>query len=261
MRVHLTSSLKPGKLRRGKEARGSTRVRASGQVTTSRREGIVMIGKRFNRLTVIGESQRKSTNRGKVWYCLCDCGAFSHVEGSQLRGNHVKSCGCLRRENHLKSIIKHGNTWSTGRTKEYVAWANMLTRCRNPRSSSFDRYGVRGIKVCEEWEKDFAAFLKDMGSCPHGFSLDRINNNGDYCPNNCRWATLKEQANNKRNNRIVDWNNKHYTLAELADSWGVSWFFIRDRLRSGKSLHEIWELTKQTPSRAWRVAKALAGMA
>lgn len=149
-----------------------------------------MIDQKFTRLVVKCDTGKRTKNRSIVWKCQCKCGNFTEVPTSDLRRKHTKSCGCL--------VKKHGHSpWRKKPSITYNAWANMIQRCSNSNHKNYKHYGGRGIIVCKRW-KEFKNFLVDMGKKPIGLTLDRIDVNGDYCSKNCRWATWKQQANNKR---------------------------------------------------------------
>jgi len=160
-----------------------------------------MIGKRFNKLVVIEFADRIGV-RGYVkrWICQCDCGNKTIVRGHNLTSGNTKSCGCeAGKSRQTKWNLRHGHASNGYETKVYVAWMNMRKRCYKTNHAGYERYGGRGITVCERW-MTFENFYEDMGEPPEttGYSLDRINNNGNYEPGNCKWSTASEQQSNRR---------------------------------------------------------------
>ena len=197
-----------------------------------------LVGQQFHRLTIIGEGERRSGRRTLM--CRCLCGTISHVHRYALVSGGTKSCGCLDLENHRK----HG-MWNT---KEYRIWSRMKERCNSANCSTYKYYGGRGIKVCERWSGDdgFENFYTDMGAIPKGKSIDRINNNGDYSPENCRWATIVEQNNNRRYNRILEFRGESKTLAQWSGITGIKPSAIRERLRRGWSVEQALTVPTQS---------------
>lgn len=162
----------------------------------------------------------------RCWMCICDCGCIKKIAQGHLRNGHTKSCGCLRTETTIKRNFKHGMT----RKSIYRSWQEMTGRCLKPTHPAFKDYGGRGITICSNWIGNFEAFWRDMGNKPHGTSLDRIDNNGPYCPTNCRWASAKQQANNRRSNAVYVFNGVAHTISEWADIHGIDQCRLRRRL-------------------------------
>jgi hypothetical protein len=151
-------------------------------------------GQRFGRLVALRDVGRKNGGRRVMWLCRCDCGNEAIAASGELRYGDTKSCGCLRKEK--PSRRRHGMSWGTSRTPEYVTWSLMRKRCNNPNDARFKHYGGRGISVCERWNL-FENFLADMGKRPTGYSIERIDNDGNYEPNNCKWIPLRDQVKNR----------------------------------------------------------------
>lgn len=185
-----------------------------------------LTGCRFNRLQVICRDGSYILN-GKVkepkWKCVCDCGNCVTVVGGSLRSGKTQSCGCLQHERHKQSSLKHGGCSDNSPVRLYRIWSNMKQRCTNPNHHFYKNYGGRGITVNREWQDSYIAF-RDW-ALSNGYSddltLDRIDLNGDYNSDNCRWVTYKIQANNKSTNRLITVGDRTKTLSEWSDESGV----------------------------------------
>lgn len=161
---------------------------------------IDLTGKQFGKLTVTGRGEGPTPR--PYWTCVCECGGAVTVSGDNLRRGKATSCGCRVAEKNAELRMTHGHTVNDGRTPEYGSWSGMNKRCHNPNNRAYPDYGGRGIQVCPEWRESFEAFYAHIGPKPGpGYSVDRINNDGNYEPGNVRWATAKEQANNRRNSK------------------------------------------------------------
>lgn len=172
---------------------------------------IDLTGHTSGQLTVLG-FLGGSTKR-KYWACRCACGNITRIDRDHLKGSATKSCGCHRRQ-RMAIIIENQTIHGLSSTPEYKTWYSMVDRCANPNKPRNKRYAGRGITVCERWQK-FENFLEDMGKRPGpGYSIERINNDGHYEPGNCKWATLTEQANNKRNSHFIEFGGERKTVAE-----------------------------------------------
>jgi len=169
---------------------------------------------------------------GKViWHCKCDCENEVDIIGHNLTSGRTTSCGCYKRERAAEAHIVHGMVKQGERHPVYDAWAHMIQRCENPNIHNYKNYGGRGIKVCEEWHdaKVFIEWALTHG-WQEGLSIDRIDNDKGYSPDNCRWVTRKEQQRNKRNNHLITFNEKTQTIAEWAEEVGVGWHMLYDRI-------------------------------
>lgn len=185
-------------------------------------------GLRFGRLVVISFSH-KDKRRKSYWNVKCDCGNTKIVAGFNL-GTNINSCGCLQKESRIFCSTTHGKR----KTKTYSIWNSMKQRCNNEKSLFFAHYGARGVFVCDRWKDSFQNFIDDMGECPSGMSIDRINNDGPYSPENCRWSSKKTQARNRRSNKVIEFNGQIKTLSEWAESLNIKLGTLHSRLNRSK---------------------------
>lgn len=189
---------------------------------------IDITGRRFGRLTATRMTdQRMHSN--VMWHCICDCGNVVLVGSRDLRTGHTRSCGCLKMEMLKDRVTKHG----AAKTRIYMIWGQMLSRCYKPTNRSFKFYGERGIGVCDEWRYSFNKFAEDMGNPPEGCSLERINNELGYSKENCRWANKIDQMNNRRNNIMVSFDGKQLTMAQFARMLGFPYAKVRSAINRG----------------------------
>lgn len=172
---------------------------------------IELVGNKYGRLTVVSIASPSPSNRVR-YLCLCDCGAQKIIHASNLRDGKTKSCGCLNKEVLSSRVRVHGQT----NTSEHAIWCGIRNRCNNESSPAFSSYGGRGIKICERWNS-FQSFYADMGPRPSTLhSIERINNDGDYEPGNCRWATRSEQSRNRRSSQLYTFNGESKCLEDWA---------------------------------------------
>jgi len=192
---------------------------------------IDMTGQRFGSLVALYFT-REFGNAPLFWVCQCDCGATTTVSGKHLRTGNTKSCGCLRKGVGIRQY-RHGHATNGHMSPTYRSWRSMKDRCQKPEHASYEHYGAKGIRVCEEWDCDFEAFLRDMGSRPEGMTLDRIDNSKGYSRDNCRWATKREQTLNRSITTMVVIDGSRVPLADAAAQAGLNTDTVRRRIESG----------------------------
>lgn len=205
---------------------------------------IDLTGRRFGRLTVI---ERDTSRKGRAhWFCKCDCGNVVSVYSFNLRNGTTKSCGCLRIEKLVERHITHGLSGA----KIHRVWEHIKGRCLNPNDKHYSYYGGRGISIEPSWINDFQAFYDYVSKLEHfgedGYSLDRIDNDGNYEPGNLRFATMKEQCRNRRNNRIHNINGVEVTTAELAEFSGINRGTVQSRINSGWATEDLTKPLQRT---------------
>lgn len=188
-----------------------------------------LAGQRFGRLLVVS---RAASRQGRTfWNCICDCGNTKEIVAYCLKSGMSKSCGCMKPEATRAAKTIHGGTRGPKKTPEYRIWRNMKTRCLNKNNKNYPSWGGRGIAICGRWINDFPAFLADMGHRPsEQHSIERINNDGNYEPSNCRWATAQEQArnrNSKRTNRVL-FDGKPIAVRSLLEDLGMNPNRVKD---------------------------------
>ena len=191
-------------------------------------------GQRFGRLVALRDVGRSGQSRLRLWLCECECGKMATVASGNLRSGHTQSCGCIQYERCAEANTATKTTHGMTDTLEYATWTAMKTRCLNPNASNYHLYGSRGITICPEWIDSFEAFYADMGPRPSpDYSIDRIDNDGPYSPDNCRWATQQEQRRNSRQNVMLTYNGRTMCVVAWAEQLGLGCDAIRYRLRHG----------------------------
>lgn len=199
---------------------------------------IDLTGQKFGRLTVVERDCLATKKRGNHarWICRCDCGNYTVVASGNLKSGDTKSCGCLRREMVSKTQSKHRKT----ETKLFKIWCGMKQRCYSKNVDAYKDYGGRGISICDDWKDDFQAFYDwaMANGYSEGTSIDRIDNDNGYSPNNCRWTTRKVQQNNTRKNRYITYNGETHTLTEWSEISGIKIMTLWHRLDKGWSIEK-----------------------
>lgn len=192
-------------------------------------KAVDMSGQKVGMLTVISRAENTKSNKAQ-WLCKCDCGNYTIVSRRHLKDYSTVSCGCYRSE----LAKKQHSTHNMKGTRLYRIWSGMKDRCLNPKSKYWSKYGERGIGICKDWRK-FENFYEwaIKNGYKEDLTIDRINNDGDYEPSNCRWATYKEQENNRSNNRILEYKNQSHTISEWSEIVGIKQRIISQRLIHG----------------------------
>lgn len=194
------------------------------------------IGKRLNNFTVI-DVVRRETKKQSELKCLCDCGNIFYMFPTFFNQGSYKSCGCKRSETSAKTHTIH----SGSRNPLYLEWRSMMARCHVPSSFNYKDYGARGITVCTEWHDPnaFYEWVASTGGRPKRATLERIDNNKGYSPDNCRWATMKEQSRNKRSNIFIEYNGKKQCIQDWALELGICHETIRRRYHQGLPVEDV----------------------
>lgn len=187
----------------------------------------------YSRLTVVGDAPSGPCGAAR-FRCVCVCGTERIIYANSLKSGTTKSCGCLA----IEKATKHGHINKKRPSKEYVSWAGMIARCTYEKHNRYKYYGGRGIKVCDRWN-DFRNFLADMGERPKGNSLDRVDINKDYCPENCRWADNRTQARNKSTSHYFTFNGETIHQYDWEDRLSLKRGSLRNRVRLGWSIERI----------------------
>lgn len=203
-----------------------------------------LTAKKFGRWTVLA---RDGSNKHKqpTWACICECGTRKTITGGQLTNGASRSCGCFNKDVHRAVCIERNKTHGLARTPEHNTWVNMRQRCLNPKVKGYAKYGAKGITVDPRWDS-FENFIADMGKKPTPLhSLDRINPLKGYGPDNCRWATMKQQQNNRTNNLAITYNGETLTMPDWSKRFGIPIETMRQRLKRGLPLDRVFSKGNQ----------------
>lgn len=203
-------------------------------------------GEKYGRLTAIKRVANRK--RATFWLFRCECGTETEINLGSVRSGITKSCGCLDREKSAERKRTHGMKG----TRAYNVWCSMKARCLNPRQKSYRHYGGRGITVCPRWVESFENFIEDMGQPPEGFSLDRIDPDGNYDPSNCRWADMRTQRANQRGTVLYPYEGENLPIAEIARRSGANYENLFYRIAKAKQNPE--EAVRLALSGKWRRA-------
>ena len=200
-----------------------------------------LTGEIFGRLTVVRLLDKRSKHNSIYWECVCDCGKVIEVMGRSLKSGHTKSCGCYRSDLLVKENFKHGMS----RDPLNSVFSRMKDRCYNEKDLAYHNYGARGIYIGEEWLLDRSSFFTWAFNNGYtvGLEIDRIDNNGPYSPENCRWVTCKQNSRNKRNNHFLTFEGKIQTIAEWADEMELKYSTVAARIRRGYSIEKVLSTT------------------
>lgn len=207
-----------------------------------------LTGKRFGRLLVVQQCGRKTDCGKLLWLCKCDCGNIVEVSGMALVAGHTRSCGCYKRDIDKNRTFIHGDTADNETSRLYHVWANIKQRCYNASNAAYKYYGGRDIVMSEEWKNDYSSFKEwayangyDENAKLKACTIDRIDTNGNYCPENCRWVSMKVQGNNTRRNHILTYRGEEHTISEWSVILGINYKTIMMRLNLGWSVEKTFE--------------------
>ena len=191
-----------------------------------------LTGRQYGDWRVLGYGGRANSARVIVWDCVCVCGVKRAVRGPHLRSGASTGCGCSADKRFSKTMTKHGLSPRGDKSPELTAWNGMKSRCYNSKNKAYKNYGGRGIYVCDEWRDDFARFAKDMGDRPSSdHSIDRIDNDGPYSPDNCQWTTRYHQNRNHRRNHMITFNGETKCITDWAKTLGIRQNTLHYRLK------------------------------